>query len=62
MEADSSRLSLRSAEEFKPVTRCLLANDNSYLLMAYQETLKPHFDQVDVANNGLEALEAVQRH
>mmetsp|Transcript_44917 Transcript_44917/g.59626 ORF Transcript_44917/g.59626 Transcript_44917/m.59626 type:complete len:101 (-) Transcript_44917:565-867(-) len=39
--------------------RCLLANDNTFLLMAFEQTLLPHFEIVDVFENGKEALEKV---
>ena len=41
-------------------TVCLLANDNQFLLMAFQATLAQHFDEVETVENGQEAVDAVK--
>ena len=43
-----------------PKTICLLANDNPFLLMAFQVTLQLHFDEVQAVENGQEAVDAVK--
>ena len=43
-------------------SRCLLANDNGFLLEAFRFQLIAHFDFVDVAENGKEVLEAVKKY
>ena len=43
------------------VSRCLIANDSEFLLVVFQETLQKHFDVVDAVENGLQAVQAVQR-
>ena len=40
--------------------RCLLANDSPFLLLAFEDRLKDHFDAVETFENGLLALEAVK--
>lgn len=41
---------------------CLLANDCPFLLQAYSQTLKKHFDHVVTAENGFEAVNIVKSH
>ena len=55
MEKSSEAL---AASMIEP-TRCLLANDNTFLLMAFKETLKSHFEQVDGVENGKQAVDMV---
>lgn len=42
-----------------PQNRCLLANDNAFLLQAFAETLEVYFDQVDKAEDGKIAVDKV---
>lgn len=44
------------------LTRCLLANDNTFLLVAFEQTLKKHFDLVDTAEDGQKAVDHVKAH
>jgi len=44
------------ASRFK---RCLLANDNPFLLEAFKQALSKHFDLVETVENGQEAVNAV---
>jgi len=39
----------------------MLANDSPFLLEVFREALGMHFDQVDVAENGQEAIDVVRR-
>ena len=41
---------------------CLLANDNTFLLTAFKFALQPHFDIIDEALDGQEALDIVMQH
>mmetsp|Transcript_33825 Transcript_33825/g.44677 ORF Transcript_33825/g.44677 Transcript_33825/m.44677 type:complete len:130 (-) Transcript_33825:217-606(-) len=39
---------------------CLLANDCPFLIEVFKDSLSLHFDQVDLAENGQEAIDAVK--
>ena len=46
----------------KVLNKCLLVNDNLFLLHAFSATLNLHFDFVEKAQNGREACEKVMSH
>ena len=47
---------------FKPVRRCLLANDNDFLLKIFGYFLEHHFDEVKKCVNGKMAVDLVTSH
>ena len=50
----------KSAEQIDnemQVSRCLLANDDLFLLEAFKETLSKHFQFVDTVTNGQSAVQ-----
>ena len=60
---DSDVESARKKQQVvKGLNRCLLANDDPFLLAGYSGALSPHFDLIDNVVNGLEAVQAVKNN
>ncbi|KAM7274783.1 hypothetical protein ACFE04_016649 [Oxalis oulophora] len=61
-QSETSLKSTDSPEEPKPKPKILLVEDNKMIVMVTQSMMKQLGHAVDVVNNGVEAVRAVQRH
>lgn len=60
MDSNESGNQLVQAEQKpKQVVRCLVANDNTFLLGCFRENLQQHFDTVHTARDGQEVVDKV---